>query len=140
MDKHNVHLNYYVKDGDKMDFHTFQGMSERTMPNGGIMIDGKIFYSGHNVANYSMGLAGEAGELVDYIKKVLFHGHEFDRDKFVKEGGDVLHYLAGLCTMYDVTLEELATENLVKLQKRYPNGFSHEASKARKDMEERGEI
>lgn len=118
----------------KMDFSLYQEMSKRTMPNGGVEIDGKTQYSANNVTNYAMGLGGEAGELIDLLKKVLHHGHDFERHKFVGEVGDVLHYLSGLCTMYDISLEECATMNLHKLGKRYANGFSKEASIARVDV------
>lgn len=103
----------------KMDFNLFQAMSERTMPNGGIMVDGKVFYSAYNVTNYGMGLAGKTGEVVDMLHKVLHYQQEFNREEFVFKAGRVLQYLSGLCTMYDVTLEEIATENLMVMQDQY---------------------
>lgn len=113
-----------------MDFSLYQEMSRRTMP---LYIENtdseKLTRS-----NYALGLNGEAGELGDLVKKHVHHGHEFDREKFVGEVGDNLHYLAGLCTLYGVTLEECATMNLHKLGKRYMNGFSSEASIARVDV------
>ena len=41
-----------------------------------------------------MGLNGEAGEAIDLMKKVLFQGHEFDREHMAKELGDIAWYLA----------------------------------------------
>jgi NTP pyrophosphatase (non-canonical NTP hydrolase) len=41
----------------------------------------------------AMGLAGEAGEVCDLLKKHLLHGKELDRDELNKELGDVLWYL-----------------------------------------------
>ena len=75
-----------------------------------------------------MGLGGEAGEVVDYYKKVLFHGHELDRDKLIDETGDVLWYVAAMATALDVTLEEIAEYNIKKLRKRYPENFTSELS------------
>ncbi len=83
----------------------------------------------------SLGLTGEAGEFADMVKKHIGHGHELDREKAVKELGDVLWYVARLATLIGSSLEEVATENDLKLRKRYPNGFSQEASKARVDVE-----
>lgn len=126
--------NMELEEIQMMSFNMYQEMSKRTMPNGGVKVDGVVQYSAQNVSNYAMGLGGEAGELINLLKKVLHHGHEFERHKFVGEVGDVLHYLAGLCTMYNISLEECATMNLHKLGKRYANGFSKEASIARVDM------
>ena len=80
-----------------------------------------------------LGLAGEAGEVVDHLKKHLHHGHELDRDKLVKEAGDVLWYLAALATLLGVDLSEVAQRNVDKLIRRYPQGFTHEASRNRSE-------
>lgn len=40
-----------------------------------------------------LGLLGESGEVCDLVKKVTAHGHPIERDKFVKELGDVLWYV-----------------------------------------------
>lgn len=80
-----------------------------------------------------MGLSGEAGEVTDLIKKELFHEHPPEPDKVLKEIGDVLHYAAGLATMYGLTLEEVAMANIEKLMERYPNGFNAEDSQKRVD-------
>lgn len=81
----------------------------------------------------AMGLAGEAGEVVDYLKKVLHHGHTLDRDKLTKEIGDVLWYCAILSHINGVPLSEVAAENMRKLRARYPDGFSEERSRNRAD-------
>lgn len=83
--------------------------------------------------NMSMGLAGESGETVDYLKKVLFHGHEFNVEKLASELGDVLWYISSICTVLNINLEELAAYNIEKLIKRYPEGFSEYASINRKE-------
>lgn len=79
----------------------------------------------------SMGLAGEAGEAVDLIKKHLFHGHSLDREKLTKELGDVLWYAAVLAEMNGVRLSAVAAANVVKLRKRYPDGFDPARSQKR---------
>ena len=72
----------------------------------------------------ALGLAGEAGEVVDTIKKAVFHQHGLDRDELIKELGDVLWYVAALCTKLDVPMSEVMDRNIAKLLKRYPNGYS----------------
>jgi NTP pyrophosphatase (non-canonical NTP hydrolase) len=81
----------------------------------------------------SMGLAGEAGEAVDMVKKHLFHGHPLDKAKLVKELGDVLWYLAVMSEQAGVKLSEVAAANVVKLRARYPDGFDAARSLHRKE-------
>ncbi|MBQ8292317.1 MAG: nucleoside triphosphate pyrophosphohydrolase family protein [Bacilli bacterium] len=78
--------------------------------------------------NSVMGLNGEAGEVIDLLKKHLFHGHEFDKENFIKELGDIAWYLAEAATSLDIDLEKIFELNIEKLKKRYPEGFSVEAS------------
>lgn len=74
----------------------------------------------------ALGVSGEAGEVADEVKKVVYHGHELDHMKLAKELGDVLWYIAVMSEEIGFTLEEVATINLEKLKARYPNGFSSE--------------
>lgn len=80
------------------------------------------------LTTYLLGLGGEAGEVLDLFKKHLGHGHPLSRDAVVKELGDVLWYLSAIALMQGISLQEVARENLAKLHKRYPNGFSSQAS------------
>lgn len=75
-----------------------------------------------------LGLAGEAGEVADYIKKVVGHNHPLDRDTLVKELGDVLWYVAEICSTVGVDMADVAQRNIDKLRARYPEGFSTERS------------
>ncbi len=81
--------------------------------------------------NGVMGLCGEAGEAIDIVKKHLAQGHPLDRDKLIKELGDVAWYLAETANALDVTLEEVLSRNIEKLRTRYPDGFSSEKSISR---------
>jgi NTP pyrophosphatase (non-canonical NTP hydrolase) len=109
-----------------MKLNEYQELSKRTMPKEEFM--GVIGYTNEHKSNYAMGLSGETGEVVDVIKKEIFHGHPENKEKVKDELGDVLHYLSGLATMYGLTLEEVATHNINKLYKRYPQGFNSVAS------------
>jgi NTP pyrophosphatase (non-canonical NTP hydrolase) len=82
----------------------------------------------------ALGLAGEVGEAVEMVKKHLYHGREFDRAKFSKELGDIAWYLAAACEAAGLDLGMVLAENIAKLQARYPDGFSHAASAARRDL------
>ena len=76
----------------------------------------------------ALGLAGEAGEFANLVKKMTAHGHPFDPDSLKDELGDVLWYLAEAATATGLNLGEIAQENVDKLLKRYPEGFSQENS------------
>lgn len=84
-----------------------------------------------SLINYSMGLFGEAGELVDHLKKVLFHGHPANKPLIREEAGDVLWYLANILAEFGITLDEVMEQNIEKLRRRYPNGFELERSRNR---------
>ena len=78
--------------------------------------------------NGVMGLCGESGEVIDIVKKHLAQGHELDKEKIVKELGDVAWYIAEIATVLDVELEDILVQNIEKLKARYPEGFSTEKS------------
>ena len=75
----------------------------------------------------SLGLTGEAGEVVENTKKFLRDDNseltEERKDRFLGELGDVLWYLANLSEALGFTLENVAWYNLIKLEKRYENKF-----------------
>lgn len=105
-----------------MNFHEYQALAARTS-------------TANNVAISALGLAGEAGEVVDLLKKHLGHGHDLDKMKLAKELGDVLWYVSDLARQFDLSLDDIAVGNIEKLKKRYPDGFSQAASRNRVDAE-----
>ena len=83
--------------------------------------------------NGCLGLAGEAGELLDMFKKWIFHNKVLDRDHAKKELGDVMWYVAMICYSMGWELDEILQMNVDKLKARYPEGFSTELSNNRKE-------
>jgi NTP pyrophosphatase (non-canonical NTP hydrolase) len=71
----------------------------------------------------SFGLMGEVGEVIDEIKKVLFHNKPVDREKLLSELGDVLWYLAVVSNAAGIDLSEVMEYNVQKLKERYPHGW-----------------
>lgn len=84
----------------------------------------------------AIGLAGEAGEVCEMVKKGIFHQHGLDRDKMHKELGDVLWYVAALCTKFGFDMGDVMVANIEKLKERYPNGYNSADSIARQDVPE----
>jgi len=83
----------------------------------------------------AMGLAGEAGEVVEKVKKLIrddempldenFHTSDIDAEKrleIAKELGDVLFYVAMIADDIDYTLSEIAEMNIEKLADRKERG------------------
>ena len=117
-----------------MELETYQELAARTI---GTSPD---FSFEQRLANCALGVAGEGGEIADYLKKVVYHGHPLDRAKLADELGDLLWYVAALATTAGIPLAQIAQGNVAKLRKRYPDGFSHEASLRRIDLSGEGDV
>lgn len=87
-----------------------------------------------HLSHMALGIAGEAGELVDCIKKYTIYKQGLDRVNLIEELGDLEFYMSGIRQSIGVTREQTLEANIAKLQKRYPTGSFHNAdAKARKD-------
>ena len=77
---------------------------------------------GNNIYYPALGLAGESGEVVGKISKIMRDDNDIVTEdsklKLEKELGDVLWYVAQLATELDLSLDEIATNNIRKLQSR----------------------
>lgn len=83
----------------------------------------------------AFGITGESGEIVDSLKKTLYHGHDFSRADLVKELGDLLWYVAEMGSVWGIGLDEVAQVNIAKLKARYPVAFDEERSRNRDEAE-----
>lgn len=84
--------------------------------------------------NAALGLCGEAGEWADAIKKWQYHAHPLDEAELRKELGDVLWYVALACDALGLEMGQVMDENIAKLRRRYPEGFSAERSLYRDEV------
>lgn len=84
-----------------------------------------------------MGLASESGEFDEIVKKILFHGKEYNADNVFhmkRELGDIIWYWTNACIALGLDPNEVIAENVTKLEARYPGGkFSVWHSENRKD-------
>lgn len=78
--------------------------------------------AGNNFIYPTLGLAGEAGEVAEKVKKILRDSggaaDEKKREEIEKELGDVLWYVAQIATEFNLPLEDIASKNIEKLRSR----------------------
>lgn len=78
---------------------------------------------------YMMGVVGEAGEMVEKIKKLFRDKKGIVDDEFkemlVKEIGDYHWYSARLCSAFDIDYEDVARKNIEKLYDRMERNKLH---------------
>lgn len=88
----------------------------------------------------ALGVAGEAGELVDAIKRHTIYGKPLDIDNVVEEIGDILFYMQGILIALYLDMDMAISANMEKLSKRYSTGrYSDQQANARADKLRKGE-
>jgi NTP pyrophosphatase (non-canonical NTP hydrolase) len=86
-----------------------------------------------DLAHAALGLTSEAGEVATAIKANIIYGKPLDVDNIKEELGDILWFVAFTADVLGFTLEDVATSNIAKLRKRYPDDYSDELALARLD-------
>lgn len=74
-----------------------------------------------NISYACLGLAGEAGELIDHVKK-LWRGNKFDPLEIALELGDTQYYAYRIAKALGYTMDEVLVMNQAKLNERVKNG------------------
>jgi NTP pyrophosphatase (non-canonical NTP hydrolase) len=93
-----------------------------------------------HLLHMAVGVSGEAGELLDAIKKHCVYQKPINMENVLEEAGDILFYLTGLLNDLDISLEDCINANIIKLSKRYPNGkYTNAAAIARADKNDQSE-
>ena len=83
-----------------------------------------------------VGVCGEAGELLDAIKKRAIYNKPLDFVNVVEELGDLEFYLAGLRDALGISRESVLIQNSEKLRKRYSSGsYTNTEAQARADKD-----
>ena len=102
---------------ERNDFERYQRESRKTW---------SLVHTDHAIVYPTLGLVNEAGEVAGKIKKIFRDKDgvisEADRAALKSELGDVLWYLTQICTELDLSLDEVAAQNLTKLFDRLERG------------------
>lgn len=89
-----------------------------------------------NLVHAALGLQSESGEIADCLKKHIYYQQELNIGNLREEVGDLMFYVALMLNTLNLDLHEILKQNIEKLEKRYPKGFTPEAAKERADKKE----
>lgn len=96
----------------------------RALCKDGHVIAEEITPSDAHSIHMAVGISGEAGELLDAVKKAVIYRKPLDRENVVEELGDIEFYLEGLRQGLGITREQTLDANIAKLGERY-KGFEY---------------
>jgi NTP pyrophosphatase (non-canonical NTP hydrolase) len=86
-----------------------------------------------HLLHMTVGVSGEAGELLDAVKKHVIYGKALDHENVVEELGDIEFYLQGIRNGLGLERTEIIEANMRKLGVRYSEGYSDAAAQDRAD-------
>lgn len=75
-----------------------------------------------HLLHMAVGISGEAGELLDAIKKAVIYQKDIDLENVIEELGDLEFYMEGLRQGLDLSRDETVQLNINKLLTRYQSG------------------
>ncbi len=73
-------------------------------------------------------LGKHCGEVCNYVKKVAFHDHEYDKESLIDSVQTVVWTVCDICQVIEVEISDVFDYNAEKLTKRYPDGWSSQDS------------
>jgi len=89
-----------------------------------------------NLLHMTIGVSGEAGELLDAVKKAVIYRKPLDRENVIEELGDIEFFLEGIRQELKISREECLEGNMNKLKSRYEKlTYSNEAAQERVDKQ-----
>lgn len=84
----------------------------------------------------AVGISGEAGELLDALKKHVIYNKPLDMDNVIEELGDLEFYMQGMRALLNLDRDQTLRTNMDKLSIRYAKGYSDQAAQVRADKTE----
>ena len=110
----------YIKNAIKTESRDFDAIGKRLQS----VQNQRLLHAG-------IGLATEAGEFLDALKKHVFYGKDLDTVNLREEMGDIFWYCAIIADELDVDFSEVMERNIAKLKARYGEKFSEDRANQR---------
>lgn len=82
-----------------------------------------------------VGISGEAGELLDAVKKTWVYNKPLDVENVIEEIGDLYFYISHLKNVLNISDKTIMDHNVAKLSKRYGTSYSDKAAQERADKQ-----
>lgn len=106
----------------------------RTLAKSGATIAQELTGDDAHILHMAVGVSGEAGELLDAVKKAAIYRKPLDRENVIEELGDLEFYMEGLRQGLNISREDTLDANIAKLGKRYEGlVYSDKAAQDRAD-------
>lgn len=114
----------------------FKDMVNRLAKDGEAIMAQMTPWKAH-IDHMAKGMAGEAGEVVDCIKRHTVYNKELDVKNLQEELGDTLFFMQGIMREFGWSFTDLMEANMRKLDKRYASGtYSDEQAQNRADKQD----
>ena len=107
----------YVKNAIKTESQDFEAIGARMSE----VQNQRLLHAG-------IGLATEAGEFLDALKKHIFYGKELDTVNLGEEMGDIFWYCAIVSDQLGIDFSEVMEKNISKLKARYGDKFTEDGA------------
>lgn len=106
----------------------------KTLAKSGDIIARELTGSDAHILHMAVGVSGEAGELLDAVKKRVVYRKELNVENVIEELGDLEFYMEGLRQGLGLTRQQCIDHNVAKLSKRYEGlKYSDAAAQIRAD-------
>lgn len=112
-----------------LDFNAFIDISQRTKKNFELNLNAVET----DLLHGAVGICGEAGELMDAVKKAIVYGKKLDEDNLVEELGDIMWYVGIILKAKNISMSDVLEKNVAKLAKRYPEQYEDVMASLRMD-------
>jgi len=126
-------------EGKSMEYQTHREFVRKLCKAGSVIAEELTPEDCHRL-HMAVGISGEAGELLDAIKKATIYRKQLDIANIVEECGDLLFYISGMLDSIGVDIESAIAANTSKLSIRYGKSYSDAAAIQRADKDHGSEV
>lgn len=93
----------------------------------------ELSFTEAEILHMAVGIATEAGELLDQAKRHTIYQKQLDVENVIEELGDLEFYMEGMRQLCGISREETLIHNMRKLATRYSGTYTNDKAIQRKD-------